>query len=176
MIYVAFLRAVNVGKHNRLCMKEVCALLTSLGLEKVSYHLQSGNLIFQDDRLPEAVTALIEGALPQLGAQNVSVMLRSLAQIQHLTALQPFAQAPADDHHMVVFLNRPADLERPAPGGLSLLQAVTPLDLITSFPKNPGKGIPNLNGWLEKQPGLRATGRWWHVILEIEQRMISTAE
>ncbi|MGZ8389586.1 MAG: DUF1697 domain-containing protein, partial [Rhodoplanes sp.] len=44
-VFVALLRGVNVGKHNRVKMADLRAALESAGHTGVSTHIQSGNIV-----------------------------------------------------------------------------------------------------------------------------------
>lgn len=54
--YVALLRAVNLGAHNKVGMRDLCNVLTDLGMEDVRSLLQSGNVVFRSD-VPTAACA-----------------------------------------------------------------------------------------------------------------------
>jgi uncharacterized protein (DUF1697 family) len=45
--WVAFLRGINVGGKNSLPMKELVAMLESIGARNVKTYIQSGNAVFQ---------------------------------------------------------------------------------------------------------------------------------
>ena len=53
-VYVALLRAINVGGRNRVAMPDLRELLEELGFARVRSLLQSGNLIFDAPRLAAA--------------------------------------------------------------------------------------------------------------------------
>jgi len=42
--YVALLRGINVGGHNKLKMKDLQEMFQSLGLDNIKTYIQSGNL------------------------------------------------------------------------------------------------------------------------------------
>src|SRR5205823_11057642 len=44
--YVAILRAINLGAHNRISMKDLQRLFADLGHDDVSTYVQSGNVVF----------------------------------------------------------------------------------------------------------------------------------
>lgn len=48
--FVALLRGINVGGHNRLPMKGLVAVLDRLGAASIESYLQSGNVVFQSRR------------------------------------------------------------------------------------------------------------------------------
>src|SRR6187399_2566382 len=47
--YIGLLRAVNLGPHNRVGMKDLAALMTMLGMQDVRTLLASGNVVFRSD-------------------------------------------------------------------------------------------------------------------------------
>lgn len=51
MMHVALLRGINVGGHNKVAMSDLRNMLADLGFTSVKSLLQSGNLVFQSDRL-----------------------------------------------------------------------------------------------------------------------------
>lgn len=57
---VALLRGVNVGGHNKLPMKELAALLESVGCRNVQTYIQSGNIVYDGAVSGDAVGAAIE--------------------------------------------------------------------------------------------------------------------
>jgi uncharacterized protein (DUF1697 family) len=51
--YLAFLRGINVGGHNRMKMQELQELFESLGDTSVETYIQSGNVVFDTAVTPE---------------------------------------------------------------------------------------------------------------------------
>ncbi|WLD92555.1 DUF1697 domain-containing protein [Alkalihalobacillus sp. AL-G] len=49
MIYIALLRAINVGGHKKVKMADLKQLLQSIGLRHVKTYIQSGNVLFESD-------------------------------------------------------------------------------------------------------------------------------
>lgn len=58
--YIAFLRGINVGGHNKIKMQELRNLLTNMGLDKVNTYIQSGNIVFQSEENAEQLQHQIE--------------------------------------------------------------------------------------------------------------------
>ena len=56
-VFVAFLRAINVGGTGMLPMKDLAALCTGLGLEDVRTYIQSGNIVFKGQCLYYSFTS-----------------------------------------------------------------------------------------------------------------------
>jgi hypothetical protein len=105
--YVALLRGINVGAHNRVPMADVRSLMAGLGYEDVRTHLQSGNVIF---RAPDAATADVERAIADrleadLGLP-VAVLVRTDDEFREVVAGNPVVgEDPA--RLMVLFLSEP---------------------------------------------------------------------
>ena len=76
MRYAAFLRAINVGKHNRITMAELRALCAEAGLADVSTYLQTGNVLFESGLAAEDAATAIEDALVQRGLRNAPAVVR----------------------------------------------------------------------------------------------------
>ena len=59
---VILLRGVNVGGHNKLPMKELCAILEALGADNPQSYIQSGNVVIDGALSADAIGAAIEAA------------------------------------------------------------------------------------------------------------------
>src|SRR5690349_1459269 len=89
--YVALLRAVNVGPHNKIAMSDLRQLLTGLGMQGVQTLLQSGNAVFQSDvRTAAQLERLIEEAMAKQLHLDTAVMVRSHKEWKGLIAGNPF--------------------------------------------------------------------------------------
>ncbi|MDA0565570.1 DUF1697 domain-containing protein [Streptomonospora sp. S1-112] len=110
--YAALLRGVNVGGHNKLPMADLRALLTDLGHTGVATLLQSGNAAFtaaHDD--PDRIAADIADTLRTRAGLDITVMVRTAADLQRVVAGIPFpVRDPAKC--AVAFLNTPVDHDR----------------------------------------------------------------
>jgi len=106
-VFVALLRAVNVGGTGKLPMADLRTMAEDIGLRDVRTYIQSGNLIFSTDMAqPDAKTAL-EGKLAAYAAKPVSVILRTAIEMQDILAANPFPDAPPNKVG-VLFLDTPA--------------------------------------------------------------------
>lgn len=171
MRYAAFLRAVNVGKHNRLRMQDLRQLMESIGLWQVSSYLQSGNLVFEADALPQDIAQGIEAAMPKLGCKDVLAMVRTADQMQKIADLKPF---PANDTSLqfVSFLRRPSSNPLPAPRpGMELLHSTGTevfwtLDRSISSASSP-------HALIETRLEVPATARYWKVVQAVYELLQS---
>lgn len=117
MRYIAFLRGINVGGHV-VKMERLRPMFAELGLSNVGSYIQSGNIFFDTDESDRAaLTARIEAHLLASLGYAVPVMLRTIAELETILALEPFKHLDVtDDMRLcVMFLSNPApaDLELP---------------------------------------------------------------
>lgn len=104
--YVAFLRGINVGGHNKIKMEALREMFERLGYENVRTYINSGNVIFEagttkDDKL----AAEIEQAIRSEFSLNIKVMVRTMSEIEEIIKNNPFdGQFASDKDLHVLFL------------------------------------------------------------------------
>jgi uncharacterized protein (DUF1697 family) len=76
MIHVALLRGINVGGKNKVEMARLKRLFESIGCRGVRTYINSGNVIFADDRPPATVRTSIEDAIVAEFGFPVRIVLR----------------------------------------------------------------------------------------------------
>jgi uncharacterized protein (DUF1697 family) len=117
-LFVALLRGINVGAHNRVAMADLRELMTGLGYQDVRTHLQSGNVVFRAEAASNA--ALEEAIGDRLAAElglHVAVVVRTADEFRAVAAGNPLpTHEPA--RLVVLFLSGP-----PTPGRI---EAVDP--------------------------------------------------
>jgi uncharacterized protein (DUF1697 family) len=84
LTYVALLRGINVGGKAKVEMPRLKACFEALGCQQVSTYINSGNVIFRDERSAAELVPLIEAAIHKTFDLLVKVVLRDLAHIQKL--------------------------------------------------------------------------------------------
>jgi uncharacterized protein (DUF1697 family) len=107
-IYVALLRAINVGGTGKLPMKEFKTACEAAGLIHVSTYIASGNVVFASERSAVGVKALIAGLLrDRFGLTKNHTLIRTPQELAKVIARNPFADAAAIRPNllMVNFLN-----------------------------------------------------------------------
>ncbi|MBB4574024.1 DUF1697 domain-containing protein [Rhizobium lentis] len=92
-VYVALLRAVNVGGTGSLPMAELKVICEGLGFADVKTYIQSGNVLFRSDESEKAVEAKLDEALGQKMGKRPGVMVRSLKELSDIIANAPFPHA-----------------------------------------------------------------------------------
>jgi uncharacterized protein (DUF1697 family) len=91
--HVAFLRGINVGGNTMVSMKDLAAICTHIGLEKVRTYLNSGNVIFESP-LPEAeLQKALETALSGKTGKDIGVVIRSPEDLERVVKGNPFPEA-----------------------------------------------------------------------------------
>ncbi|MBB4931770.1 uncharacterized protein (DUF1697 family) [Lipingzhangella halophila] len=110
--YVALLRGVNVGKHNRVAMARLRELLEGLGYQEVRTLLQSGNAVFSAPGRPTAQLASeIQQRLASELGLTVDVTVRTAPELRAVVAANPLDVGdPA--RFLVVFLPRAPEPEQ----------------------------------------------------------------
>jgi uncharacterized protein (DUF1697 family) len=95
-IYVALLRAINVGGTGKLPMNEFKAACEAAGLTQVSTYIASGNVVFASKRSAVAVKALIADLLrKRFGVTKNHTLIRTPQDLAKVIARNPFADAAA---------------------------------------------------------------------------------
>lgn len=84
MIYVALLRGINVGGKSKVEMSKLKTVFESLGCQNVITYINSGNVIFSDNRTIKELIFLIEAAIIKDFGLNIRIVLRDLANIKKL--------------------------------------------------------------------------------------------
>jgi uncharacterized protein (DUF1697 family) len=78
VIYVALLRGINVGGKNKVEMARLKETFEDTGAASVSTYINSGNVIFSDERDPVELAALLEEAIEDAFGFHVKVLLRDI--------------------------------------------------------------------------------------------------
>lgn len=168
-IYVALLRAVNVGGTGRLPMavlREVCGALAD---GPVRTHLQSGNAVFAGAVAPEALARGIGEGVEAACGFHPQVLLRTAAELADVVRLNPFSadEVPDPARRLVMFL-----AAAPPPAAWeALLQAHAGPEAIRPGGREAylyypdGMGRSKLTGTvLEKRLGTPGTARNWNTV------------
>lgn len=103
-IYVALLRAVNVGGTGKLPMAELKAMCVAAGLAKVQTYIASGNVMFQSAASEKRVKALLEERLAAYAGKPVGVAVRTAGEMAAVLKANPFPKA-APNRTMAIFLD-----------------------------------------------------------------------
>jgi uncharacterized protein (DUF1697 family) len=101
--YVALLRAVNVGGHNKVPMVDLRQLLESSGHTDVATYLQSGNAVFTSSkRSASALAKEIEADLAAQMGVDVRVLVLSKGRLEQVVKENPMVELDDDPTHLHV--------------------------------------------------------------------------
>jgi len=104
-VFVAFLRAVNVGGTGRLPMSDLRAMCNELGLADVQTYIASGNLAFSSDESKVSVKTALEEKLRDYVGKDDGVFIRTASEL--LTRLDKNPYPDRDPKYTVaIFLDR----------------------------------------------------------------------
>jgi uncharacterized protein (DUF1697 family) len=171
--YLAFLRAINVGGHNKIKMEDLKKLFISLGYKNVGTVIQSGNVIFEtSEKSVVKITAKVEKKINEFMKKDIKVFVRTHSELSKIIKSNPFGKIKADDEikTYVFFLynepERKLKLPLESPNKEVKVFRKTNLNLFILVKKIPGKAS-SPNEFMEKTFGVPATARNWNVVCNI---------
>lgn len=118
-VFIALLRGINVGGHNRIAMPALRTLCTGLGWGDVRTYIQSGNLVFEAAGPAGKLEATLEGAIKEHFGLPISVVVRAADAWAAYVAGNPFPEASEREPNRVMLALSKAP---PAPGAAAKLQ------------------------------------------------------
>ena len=167
--YIALLRAVNVGGHNKIKMAELKRMFEGMGLGQVQTYIQSGNVVFTADEAEQPLRQRIEREIEKTFGFPVTIILRTAAELQHVIAECPFApDALQDGESLYVSLLA----ETPAQDGIDRLLAfadpvgecrVVGREVFLLYQQRMSDSKLQ-NNLIEQKLGVRATARNWRTL------------
>ena len=170
-VFVALLRGINVGGHNKLLMRELVQLLESLELSNVKTYIQSGNVVFQTERTDQVrLGGEIRSAVEQRYGFAPQVMVFSLADLETAVARNPFANAQADPKTLHFYF---LEVAPPNPD-LAALEALKTeqeqfqlIDNVFYLHAQNGIGRSKLAAKVERALGVAVTARNWRSVSKV---------
>jgi uncharacterized protein (DUF1697 family) len=171
--FVAVLRAINLGTHNRIAMADLRAMCSKIGLADAQTLVVSGNLVFRSSiASADQLEQLLEAASTKHLDVTTDYFVRSAKEWQAIIAANPFsAQAKSDPARMVMMCLRDA----PTPAAVKALQAsINGRETVAARGKQAyfvypdGQGRSKLTiAMIEKAFGTRGTARNWNTVLKL---------
>lgn len=120
--YVALFRGINVGGKNILPMKDLRALLGTLGCEDVKTYIQSGNAVFRHRETDTASLArLIREAIASSHGFDPAVLLLTGDNLVEAAQSNPFPEGESDPSKLHLFFLGAAP-ENPDLGAIQALR------------------------------------------------------
>ena len=105
--FVAFLRAINVGRGRTVKMQLLQRVFESLGFCRVATFIASGNVIFETTtKRTKTLERKIEKALHEALGYEVRTFVRGEAELSKIANYHPFSQSKLDTswHCNIIFL------------------------------------------------------------------------
>ena len=171
--YVALLRGINVGGHNRLPMRDLKQMFEQAGGANVETFIQSGNVIFEADArtaaaLPKAVTSAIE----RHAGFVAPVVLRSAERMRAIVDGNPYlAEAEADQLYVMSLIDIPAaaaaaalDRTRALPDEFTLRGTEIYMRLVGGMVRT-----KLTNAWFDRALRTVSTTRNWRTTTKLEE-------
>lgn len=105
--YVAFIRGINVGGHNKLPMADLRQTLTSNHFNNVSTYIQSGNVLFNSSKDAAILEKEFEQLLLEHFQLDVQVIIRTQKELKSILKEFPFPQEQITQSYFVLFKSIP---------------------------------------------------------------------
>lgn len=112
--YIALLRGINVGGHNRIPMAELRTLCAELGWKNVATYIQSGNIVFSSGRNASELEDELQAALMERFGHDIHILVRSREDWSACVDANPFPEASENEPHLVMLGLSKAPLPRRA--------------------------------------------------------------
>ncbi|MGH9043734.1 MAG: DUF1697 domain-containing protein [Acidimicrobiales bacterium] len=92
--WICLLRAINLGKTNKVAMPVLREIMATNGFREVRTYLQSGNVVSESDHLaPDEVSVLVGSLVARNFGVTTPVVVRRRAQLTRLIERNPFRDA-----------------------------------------------------------------------------------
>jgi len=104
MRYISILRGINVGGKRKIFMADLADMFRSLGFSEIVTYIQSGNVIFNDERfdIPKLESTINIAIFNRFGF-DVPVIVRTSVQLNQCLQNNEFAmEENAEDKHLFV--------------------------------------------------------------------------
>lgn len=105
-VFIALLRAVNVGGTGKLAMSDLKLICEQAGFKRVQTYIASGNVVFSSGKTEAQVKAALESGLAAHAGKPVGVLVRTAVEMQSVLSQNPFKNAPAN-RTVAIFLDAP---------------------------------------------------------------------
>ncbi len=170
-VYIAFLRAINVGGNNALPMKSLVAILEGMGAREVKTYIQSGNAVFQSaHKNPAQLSSQLAAEIQKHHGFEPFTLVLGLEALRQACADNPFPEAEADPKslHLGFLAAKP---QRPDLGKLSSLKKAGERfhlgDGVFYLHAPEGVGNSKLAASAEKLLGVAMTDRNWRTVCKV---------
>ncbi|MEK5231918.1 DUF1697 domain-containing protein [Lysinibacillus sp. FSL K6-0232] len=89
--YIALLRGINVGGHNKIKMAALREALQTLALHNIQTYIQSGNILFESSESEAVLQQQIHATIQEVFAITSTVIIRTAEEFQAIVKECPFS-------------------------------------------------------------------------------------
>ncbi|RAJ15136.1 DUF1697 domain-containing protein [Olleya aquimaris] len=105
--FVAFLRGINVGGHNKIPMQDLRQLLDGLSFKDVKTYIQTGNIVFKAKETDRPVLETkIKAAIKNQFNLEIPVLIKTPKEIQTILTRCPFTEAEKENSYFALLFNK----------------------------------------------------------------------
>ncbi len=116
--FIALLRGINVGGHNKIPMPELRSICADLGWDDVQSYIQSGNLVFKAGTTPANLEDELERAIERRFGLSIPVIVRAGTDWSAYVKGNPYPQASQSEPNLVMLTFSKAPPKQDAVDGL----------------------------------------------------------
>jgi uncharacterized protein (DUF1697 family) len=172
-LFLALLRGVNVGG-KMLSMELLRGLAAEIGYTEVATYIQSGNLLLSSEHEPNGIVRDLESSILVNSGLQVSVIVRSEADMQAIAGANPFLAVSRDLDprrlHVTFLASVPAsDVTASASEGPDRFE-FRGKEVYLHCPDGYGRSTLNNSYW-ERRLGVRATTRNWNSVMKLTEML-----
>ena len=173
MIYIAFLRGINVGGHRKIKMADLRSQLENVGFQDVLTYIQSGNIVFKSaiQQPVELENSITNTILDHYGFE-VPVIVKQRSEIKDIMANNPFTDPKDIDENKVYFVLLKDEPKIEMIKALSVRQfeneefVITPKCVYLKYALGAGKAKCD-NNFIERKLKVAATSRNHRTLLKL---------
>lgn len=100
-VFVALVRAVNVGGTGKLPMAELKQMCVDRGYQNVQTYITSGNVVFKTDEPAGKVKKSLESSISGYVGKGMTVFVKTLAEMKEILKGNPFADKPGNQVYAI---------------------------------------------------------------------------
>ena len=165
--WIALLRAINLGSHNKIPMADLRAVVASLGYRDVRTYIASGNVLFRADGDEAGIARALADAVAARWGLDVPVVVRDRAGLERARDAHPYTDGD-EKIRAVMFLDG-------APTGAESLDSKrSPPDEFQLIGREVHMICPNTFAetklsvdYFERRLGCKATTRNWRTLCKL---------
>ncbi len=169
--YIALFRGINVGGKNILPMKQLIAILESLGCLDVTTYIQSGNAVFRhEENDVSLLTRKIAAVVHESHGFEPHVILLTADKLKRAMASNPYPDAESDPSKLHLFFLA----SEPGNPDLEVLESIRAKNERFAVKRDvaylhapDGIGRSKLAARIERALGVAGTGRNWRSVCKI---------